>query len=225
MWWITIRSTCFVFCIGQTSSCPFSVLVVSMARSCSGKLVARRLHNKAIRTYNKRKLKYKIWKKKSTTTSVVADHDDDGSSSKQQQQQQQRQPPKIIERMIGGFNLLIFVLVWLLSAISPFLLVYSIIYKHCWISTIIIIITRIAYHSPQIVLPKSTFNDDGNKNTKSCSRLRKFFGYYTPRYFQSVRIIWEDETIIKDNNNNKTNILWCPPAWCILYGLVEIIFK
>jgi 2-acylglycerol O-acyltransferase 2 len=137
------------------------------------------------------------------------------AEQQQQQQQQQPQPPTIIERIVGGINLLIFVLVWLLSAISPFLFLYSIMYKQFWSLTIILLITRVA-HSPGIV-PKPT-----NSNTSS-NRLRKFFGHYTPKYFRSVRIIWEGQE--REDVDNKQTLYGVHPHGVFCMGWAKLFLN
>lgn len=97
-----------------------------------------------------------------------------------------------LQRMAGGACLIVFVSTWLLSLVSPFVLVWSLVQQNYIVTVVIVVVTAAAY------LPwKPGF---------LAQSVRHVIKTYTPCYFQSIVMAFEGD---RDSDNNTTTPLPC----------------
>lgn len=112
---------------------------------------------------------------------------------------------------MGGIIVLIFVCVWLLSAVSPLLFLYNAVFGHKVLATFIVFFTMLAY----IPWPSS------------CPQLLRasvlsIFRYYPPRYYPSVQVVSPEKGNTSRSQTEHRTFYAIHPhgAFCMGWGLL-----
>jgi hypothetical protein len=86
---------------------------------------------------------------------------------------------KVFDKALGGLALLLFIIVWLLSALSPFLFVFAL-YQGAYLSALFIsLVTMFAY----LPWEKGTI----------ATAIQKFYSQYSPLYMRKTSIVFEGD--------------------------------
>ena len=96
----------------------------------------------------------------------------------------------IFEKFVGGFCLLLFVVVWLLSASSPFVFAAALYHESYRLAMVIVVVTAFAY-APW-------------KKGIIANSLQQVYAYYSHRYLRKTTIVCEESKPNPEADNQQT---------------------